>query len=194
MERPLEIRPYIGMARSALRVDFGRFSRHQPVRPVLMNGMATDTAHLVSDMTAIDASHVRGLIQVTAEADAIGFGWLELGRIAYVGRRHGLGMLASRSVTRFAGFVFEPALFVGFHQFVRALLKGVEDILVASLADDGTGEFRRLGGLGRLRLRECPACPGRPSASVTGPAASIAPSNAARRRRAGGDTSRTPGV
>ena len=53
-------------------------------------------------------------------------------------------MLAARTVAALAGLGFEAALFIGFHHLVRALLEGVEDILVAHLAGSGADEFRRL--------------------------------------------------
>src|SRR5689334_5778560 len=50
---PLEAGPDIRVALRALRVDVDRFARHESVRAILVNGVATRATHLVFGMTAI---------------------------------------------------------------------------------------------------------------------------------------------
>ena len=108
--RPLEAGPHVRVAPGAQLVDVRLFARHQPVGPVLVDGVAGDAAHLVPGMTAVDASHVRGLIQMAGEADLVRFGGLELARIADIGRAGRIRVLASRTVAGFAGLVSQPCL------------------------------------------------------------------------------------
>ena len=44
----------------------------------------------------------------------------------------------------FACLGLETPFLIGFHHLMRALLEGIEDILVAHLAGSGADEFRRL--------------------------------------------------
>ena len=162
---PLETGPDVGVALGALRVDVGRFARHQAVRSVLVNRVARGATHLVFGMTAINASDMGGLVQMAGEAELVGFGGLEFGRVADVGGGHRFGVFAAGSMARFAGFGLPAALLIGFHDLVRVLLKGVEDIFVASLAGGGADEFGRFvigRPAGAAAVSGRPVFPGRP--------------------------------
>ena len=95
-------------------------------------------------MTAIDTPALGGLIPMTGEADAIGFGGLELGGLLDIGGGQRFDVLTARTVAAFAGIVFKAAFLIGFHHVVRVVLEGVEDVLVTHLAGSGADEFRRL--------------------------------------------------
>ena len=147
-ERPLEVSPYLGMAAGALCIDFAWLARDQTVRTLFMNRVTAYTTDLVLGVAAVDATDVSRLIKVTLEAGAVGFGRLELGWIANIRRRHGLGVLAPWSVAGFAGLLGKSAFLVGFHQLVRILLKRIEDVLMTTLAGYSADE---LGGLRSFR-------------------------------------------
>ncbi len=63
-------------------------------------------------MTAIDASYMRGLIEMAGETNAIGLRGRQFGGVADVGRVHGFGMLAAGAVAGLAGFGFEASFLV----------------------------------------------------------------------------------
>jgi hypothetical protein len=140
----LETGPDIGVAPGAERVDRHRLARYQAVRSILVDGMAGGATYLVPGMTAINASAVSGLIPMAGEADAIGFAGIQLGRLSDIRGGRRFGVLATRPVAALAGFGVPTAFLIGFHQLVRVLLKGVEDVLVTHLAGCGADEFRRL--------------------------------------------------
>src|SRR5437764_1025016 len=96
--RPLEAGPDVGVAPGTLFVDFRRLARYEAMRSVLVNRMARRAAHLVFGMTAINAAHVGGLVQMAGEAALVGSGRLQLGRLDDVGGAHGFGVLAARSM------------------------------------------------------------------------------------------------
>ena len=60
--RFLKAGPDIGVAFGALRIDLGGLARDQAIGSVLVNRVASGTAHLVFGMTAINASHMGGLV------------------------------------------------------------------------------------------------------------------------------------
>jgi hypothetical protein len=132
------------MAPGALRVDFRRFARYQAVRSIPVNGVAGGATHLILGMTAIKTANMGGLILMAGEADAIGFGGLQFGRLFDVGGGQRFGVLAARPMAGLARFGIPSAFLIGLHHLVRVLVKGVEDVLVTPLAGSGTDIFRRL--------------------------------------------------
>ena len=161
--RPLKAGPDIGVTLGALLVHFRRFARHQTVGSVLVDGMARRAAHLIFGMTALNASYVRGLIQMTGETELVRGGGLQFGRLDNVAGAHGFRVLASGPMARFASFGLEPAFLASLDRLVGVLLERVECVLVASLAGCGAdvlGRFiigRSFSGGGRFFLR-APCC------------------------------------
>ena len=139
----LEAGPHIRMALGALRIHIGRLARYQAVRSILVNRVTGGATHLVFGMTTINPSHVGGLIEMAGEAELVGGRGLQLGRLHDVRRAHGFGMLAARAMARFTGFGFKAAFLAGLDYLMRILLKGVENVFVATLA--GCGAYK-LGG------------------------------------------------
>ncbi len=80
--RLLELRPYIQVATRALFVDGGSLADHQIMSPIRMNFMTGRARNLVLHVTALEASHVRRLVQVTSEADLVGCNRSKFARIA----------------------------------------------------------------------------------------------------------------
>jgi len=66
----------------------------------------------VPGMTAIDASHVGGLLRWQVRQISVGFGGLELGRVQDIGRDGPNRVLASRTMAGFAGPGAQPYLLV----------------------------------------------------------------------------------
>ena len=71
--RPLEAGPDIRVAFRAELVYIDYFSCHQPMWAILMDRVAGRTTHLILGMTAVDASYICVLVQMTGETDTIGF-------------------------------------------------------------------------------------------------------------------------
>jgi hypothetical protein len=93
---------------------------------------------------------VGGLIEVAGEADLVGFGGLELGRVQDIGSDGRIRVLASRTMAGFAGPGSPAVLISDVHLFMRVLLKGIEELLMAQLAGLGADVllWLRVGGRG----------------------------------------------
>ena len=173
---PLKLRPHIDVTRGALLIDRDRLAHHQRVPVVGVNLVTRGAGDLILGMTALQSAHVRGLVQVTGQADFIGSGRGELGGIANVGGVGRFGMLLSRSMAGFAGsalpLMFRIAFYGGTFRgcgtlghdvqtVVRSLGEGLEDIFVTGSASFRSGVWRFSGsgsGSGRGRRRGvCPA-------------------------------------
>jgi len=162
---PLETGPLGGVATGAELVDVRELAGHQAIGSVLVDGVAGHATHLVFGMSAVDSSHVGGLIEMAGEAELVGLRGLELGGLPDIGGIHGFRVLASGAMAGLAGVVFKAAFLVLFHYLVGVFLEGVEDVFVAPLAGGRADEFRRLvvrwgwgGGarLGRFLRRSAP--------------------------------------
>ena len=71
--RPLEAGPDIRVAFRAELIHSNYFLCYQPIWAILMDRVAGRTTHLIFGMTAIDASYICRLVQMTGETDTIGF-------------------------------------------------------------------------------------------------------------------------
>ena len=96
----LELRPYIQVATRALLINGGSLADYQVVASIRMNLMTGCAGHLVLHMTALEAAHVRGLIQVTSEANLVCGGRGELTWIADILDRKRLCVFLRRTVAR----------------------------------------------------------------------------------------------
>lgn len=149
MIRQLELRPNIHVAACALFIDGGRLADHKVMPPVRMNLVAGCAGNLVLHVTALEAPHLRWLVQVATETDLVSRRSVEFAGIPYVLDREGLSMFLSRAVARLAGPSIESVPLIAFDRMMRAFLKSVVDIFMASLAclrSDIAGRKRRLGG------------------------------------------------
>lgn len=80
----LELRQDIQMAVGALFIDSGSLANDQVMSPVCMDLVTGCAGNLVLHVTALEAAHVRRLVQMATEADLIGRGSGELAGIADV--------------------------------------------------------------------------------------------------------------
>jgi hypothetical protein len=103
-----------------------------------MHGVTTRAANAASRVIALDASDMRLLVAMAAEAYFVRARDRQLRWVYYFFRRNGLNVHACRAVTTFACMVFPASLLVEINRFMRVLLKGIENIFVAALADFGT--------------------------------------------------------
>jgi hypothetical protein len=141
--RPLEAGPDIRVALRAELIHSDYFLCYQPIWTILMDRVAGRTTHLVFGMTAINASYICRLVQMTGKADAIGFGWLQFGRLFDIRGGRRVSVLAARPVATLAGFGCPAPFLIRFHHFVRVFLECVEDVLVTHLAGRGANVCRR---------------------------------------------------
>src|SRR5690348_13607657 len=126
----LKAGPYIRVAGSALLVDRRGFSGDQILPAVLVYGVATDAAHLVLGMTAINAGAMSRGILVAGEADAVRRRGGELCGLRNLSGLGGLSVVASQSVAGFAGEAGPAAFLFDLNCLVRSLLKCVVDVFV----------------------------------------------------------------
>lgn len=138
---PLKTGPNGGMALCAERVDFLVGPRDQTGGA--MDRVACEATHLVSDMAALDAPDLGGLIQMTLETNLVRRGRLEPGGISNVGGAGGFGVAAGRAVAGFAGVSDGVVLRIGLRQIMRIVFEGVEEILVTGLANFRADILRR---------------------------------------------------
>jgi hypothetical protein len=120
MIRQLKLRPDIHMAAGALFIDGGRLADHKVMASVRVNLVARCAGNLVLHVTALEAPHLRWLVQVTTEADLVSRGSVEFAGIPYVLDREGLGVFLSRAVARLAGPSIESVPLIAFDSMVRA--------------------------------------------------------------------------
>jgi len=148
------------------------------------------TTHLVFGVTAIKAPHIRGLVQMAGEADAVRFRGRELGRLANIGSRKGLGMFTAGPVTGFARLSFPSAFVSALHQLVRASEQGVVDIFMARLTGLRPDVLRGLCGLsaGRAENGKHGSCQKQPPSPTLNAPSGRRPRGLAHRRH--GDHSR----
>jgi len=100
--RLLELRPDIQVATRALLVDGGSLADHQIMSPIRVNLMTGRARDLVLHVTALKASDVRRLVQMTTEADLVGGNRGQLARIADIRRGSRFYMLLPRTVAGLA--------------------------------------------------------------------------------------------
>ena len=155
--RLLELRPYIQVATGALFVDGGSLADHQIMSPIRMNLMTGRARNLVLHVAALEAPHVRRLVQVTIEADLVGGNRGKFARIADIRGGSRLYMFLARPVAGLTGPSFKSTSLLGFDGIVRALLKSLENIFMAGPANFRThiaGRKRRLGYAAAGREKE----------------------------------------
>ena len=134
MIRQLELRPNIHVAACALFIDGGRLADHKVMPPVRMNLVAGCAGNLVLHVTALEAPHLRWLVQVATETDLVSRRSVEFAGIPYVLDREGLQYVSEpgRGTTRRP--VLESVPLIAFDRMMRAFLQSVVDIFVARLA------------------------------------------------------------
>ena len=119
--------------------------------PIGMNFVTGRAGNLVFHMTALEASHVRRLVQVTTEADLVCGDRGQLTGILDIRGRGRFRMFLPRTVTRFTRSPCEPMSLFHFDGIVRTFLKSLENIFMA-----GSAKFRaRVAG--RKRSLSYPA-------------------------------------
>jgi hypothetical protein len=149
LERLLELTPCALVATRALFIDGRGVAGYQASRAMCVNRMTRRAGDLAFRMAALNTSGVCRLVQVAFQASFVHLGGSQLGRISDLLRRSGLGVLAPRAMTGFAGLAVPTALLIRLNDLMRALPDRVEDIFVASLAHLRADVGRRLivGGL-----------------------------------------------
>src|SRR5690242_6081307 len=98
--------------------------------------MAGDAAYLVARMPALNAPHVRRLVQVAGQTSVVGVRH-NFGRIADIRRVRALGVFAPRAVAGLAAFALPAALAGFFDGCMRILLERFIYVFVARLAGVG---------------------------------------------------------
>jgi hypothetical protein len=98
MIRLLELRPYIQVATRALFVDSRSLTGDQVMSAIRMNFMTGRARDLVLHVTALQASDVRGLVEVATEADLVGGDGSEVSRIPDIRRGSRFYMFLSGTV------------------------------------------------------------------------------------------------
>jgi len=99
--------------------------------------VTTRAANAASRVIALNAPDMRLLVAMAAEAYFVRARDRQLRRVYDFFRRNSLNVRACRAVTTFACMVFPASLLIEINGLVRVLLKGVENIFVAALADFG---------------------------------------------------------
>jgi len=128
--RTLELGPDVQMAICALLVDRGGFADQQVTPAVGMNLMTSGAGNLILHVAAFEATHLRRLIRVAGETNAIGCGGSELCRVSDKGRVPRFGVFLAGTVAGLAGSSVPAALLVGINLIVRALRKSLGDVFV----------------------------------------------------------------
>jgi hypothetical protein len=98
-----------------------------------MDGVAGGAAYFIARVAALDASHVRRLVQMAFETGTIRLGGGQARRIDDGCFLAGFGMLGAGTVARLAGSAFPSAALLRIHQLVRILLESVVDVFVTGL-------------------------------------------------------------
>jgi len=141
-ERLLEARPDVLMAKGTLLIDAFGLRDRLPLWCRLVHRMAGGAGHLIPGMAASDAPGVCGLIAMAGEAGPVGLGCAQFRGIANVGGRCRFSMHGAGSMACLTGVPRRAPLRVGLKRVVCVLAKAGNDVLVAALADLGTGEGR----------------------------------------------------
>jgi len=148
--RTLELRPNFEMTARALLVHRGGLAHYQSVRPAVVDFVARCARDRIFGVAALQASDVRGLVQMATEANAIRSRSRQLRWIADSRGIRRLGVFLAGAVAGLAGVSGVPPLFVRLDHIVRALREGTCDVFMA-----GPARFR--SGVRRRRLRPCSA-------------------------------------
>jgi hypothetical protein len=131
--------------------DQGSTVRHEVFAVRVMHGVTTRAANAASRVIALDAPNMRLLVAMAAEAYFVRARDRQLRRVYDFFRRNSLNVRACRAVTPFACMVFPASLLIEINGFMRVLLKGIENIFVAALADFGANVGFGTGGRSRGR-------------------------------------------
>ena len=100
--RPLKLGPNLDVAAGAFRVDRLVAARGNRLGIRLVHRMAANAGDLMAAVPALNPAGMGECVLVAAEANALRFRRLDLGRIHDVGGGRGLGVLASRTVAGLA--------------------------------------------------------------------------------------------
>ena len=155
--RLLEGSPDVLVAAGALSIDFHRLAGHQSIRSVGMDLMAGDARDGIIAVAALEASDMRGLIEMTFETGLVGGRRGQFSGIMNQRRVARTGVQRPHSVAALAAMPFVAPLGRDLDHVVRALNEGIEDIFVARLAGFRADEIRllRCGGSRRRSLGGC---------------------------------------
>jgi len=134
MVGPLKLRPNIGVTTLAQLVNRCRYADDQFPRPIPMNFVAGGTRDRIFGVTALEASYLCWLIQVTRQANSIGRCGGELCRVPDIGSIGGFVVFLACAMAGFAtpALRLVPAFF--FNRVVGIVREAVVHILVANPA------------------------------------------------------------
>src|ERR1051325_9964041 len=140
----LELCPDVLMTPCALSVDLRRLSYNEPIRTIRVNLVARDARYGTVSVTALQASDVRGLIEMALETGLVGGRRGQLGGIMDQRGVTRSGMQRAHPVAGLAASSLEAPPGGDFHNVVWAFDERIENVLMAGLAGFGPNKIRLL--------------------------------------------------
>jgi len=140
----LELCPDVLMTPCALSVDLRRLSYYEPIRTIRVNLVARDARYGTVSVAALQASDVRGLIEMALETGLVGGRRGQLGGIMDQRGVTRSGMQRAHPVAGLAASSLEAPPGGDFHNVVWAFDERIENVLMAGLAGFGPNKIRLL--------------------------------------------------